>query len=650
MTRSGLLAATVASLSGAATLIGVAVPAQSSAATPAVAYQINAAHSGVTPDAPEISSSLRWSVNLGGGVSYPLIVNGIVYVTVADGSGESYGSKLYAFNANSGALVWGPVQLGGTYFWSGITYEAGEIFALNYDGVLREFNAATGAAGWSVGLPGQSSFSSPPTASGGYVYTGGAESGGTVYAVNESNGKVAWTGSVENGDDSSPAVSSSGVYVSYACGQTYDFAPLTGALIWHRSTSCEGGGGKTPVLANGRLYVRDSSFPAVLNAATGAELESFLSGGPAPAVDSTQLYELNGRTLEAQSLGTGFTNWSFAGDGTLDTAPLVAGGVVVEGSSSGNVYGLSSATGSVLWAINVGSGIPAPDEQNVSQPLTGLGTSGGTLAVPAGSRLVVYPSTAFRGPTGATGQTGATGPTGATGQTGATGVTGATGAEGEAGATGPTGETGATGQTGPRGVTGTTGSAGTTGATGATGEEGRSGLPGLSGLGGSSGETGPTGATGSSGVVGATGASGAGGAGGSTGPAGSTGVGGATGASGAAGGTGATGASGLVAGSVICSGVASAACAASVVSVSAGNPRANAIIGPATAGCAPGHILLGGGAVATDSDHAGSFGVLESHAAVSGSGGSWTASGEVFSAPFNASNTMTITAQAICSP
>jgi hypothetical protein len=54
-----------------------------------------------------------------------------------------------------------------------------------------------------------------------------------------------------NGDQSGPVVTSTGVYVSYARDQTYDFAPMTGNLIWHHSTFCEGGGGRTPVLYNG---------------------------------------------------------------------------------------------------------------------------------------------------------------------------------------------------------------------------------------------------------------------------------------------------------------------------------------------------------------------------------------------------------------
>jgi hypothetical protein len=55
------------------------------------------------------------------------------------------------------------------------------------------------------------------------------------------------------------------------------------------------------------------------------------------------------------------------------------------------MYALSTATGRVDWdgqcpALPVG----APDEQNVSAPLTGLATSGGLLVVPAGRSRVAF--------------------------------------------------------------------------------------------------------------------------------------------------------------------------------------------------------------------------------------------------------------------
>ncbi len=211
-------------------------------------------------------------------------------------------TELWSESLGGGATEWGPVNLGGPFNWSGLAYDAGQIYTVNYSGVMEAFDAVTGHLKWATQMPYQDAFTSPPTALNGYVYTAGAGSGGDVYAVHESTGKLAWYAEVENGDDSSPAVSSTGVWVSYACGQT---------VPRHR---LRGGGGRTPVLAHGVLYVRDFSFPAVLKASNAKLRGAFSASGPAPAVDLTQSYDLQGTTLTATSLSSGSGTWSFTGD------------------------------------------------------------------------------------------------------------------------------------------------------------------------------------------------------------------------------------------------------------------------------------------------------------------------------------------------
>jgi outer membrane protein assembly factor BamB len=354
----------------------------------AVAYQLDPAHDGYQTDDP-ISAPLSqaWSVTLPGAVSYPLIVNGVVYVTASVSSG--YGTTLYAIEQATGATLWSHA-LGGTYNFSGLAYDAGQVFTVNFGGQLTAFNASTGATDWGVTLPGQTSFTSPPTAANGYVYVGGAGSGGTLYAVFETSGALAWSAAVENGDHSSPAVSATGVYVSYACDQDYDFNPSTGAQIWHYAGSCEGGGGKTPVLAGGDIFGRDSvSGDVMLSAAGGGDLGAFASSY-APAAGGGEIYSASAGNLAAVGdWGLGSTDWSFSGDSHLDTAPLVDGSLVFEGSSSGELYALDSSTGTAVWSTNTGSAIAAPDEQNAAS-LTGLGVAENTLIVPAGKTLLAY--------------------------------------------------------------------------------------------------------------------------------------------------------------------------------------------------------------------------------------------------------------------
>lgn len=98
-------------------------------------------------------------------MSYPLIAGNRVFVTVTVTADGGYGTTLFALNRATGATLWSQ-PIPGTYFISGAAFDSGRVYVVNFDGVLRSFDAVTGAADWSVQLPGQYSFTSPPTADG----------------------------------------------------------------------------------------------------------------------------------------------------------------------------------------------------------------------------------------------------------------------------------------------------------------------------------------------------------------------------------------------------------------------------------------------------------------------------------------------------
>ena len=141
---------------------------------------------------------------------------------------------------------------------------------------------ATGNIQWSVQLPNETAFSSAPTAFGGKVYVGGAGVGGVMYAVNETDGQVVWTNWSGDGDESSPVVTSDGVYVSYAVNQAYAFDPTTGTLLWHSGPIGSGDGGRTVALLEGVLYSRDIRGNLILDPFTGESLGTY-QAGPIPA-------------------------------------------------------------------------------------------------------------------------------------------------------------------------------------------------------------------------------------------------------------------------------------------------------------------------------------------------------------------------------
>jgi outer membrane protein assembly factor BamB len=352
-----------------------------------VTYQQNPVHDGSYVDSSFVAP-LRplWSADLGGTVGYPVIANGRVFVTVAHSS--RYGDDVEALSLATGEVLWGPKPIDGTYWTGMLAYDDGGVFAVNFDGRMTAFDAATGTQKWVTELPGQYAFTSPPTAAGGTVYVGGAGSGGTLYAVDEATGDVTWTASVMNGDHSSPAVGDRGVFVSYACEQAYRFA-LDGTLAWHHSTGCEGGGGRTAVLHDGDLYVRDDAgmSPATLDATSGDLLGSFDSD-VAPAFDGTHMATESGGVLAVWDTDTDTRLWKTSTTDNV-TAPLFANGYVVEGRSNGTVELRREQDGALAWSGSAGTQIVPADEHNAGK-LVGPAIGDGALAVPAGSRLSVF--------------------------------------------------------------------------------------------------------------------------------------------------------------------------------------------------------------------------------------------------------------------
>ncbi|HVW70021.1 MAG TPA: PQQ-binding-like beta-propeller repeat protein, partial [Steroidobacteraceae bacterium] len=353
----------------------------------AVAFQINPAHTGGVSFANiTLPTSAAWTVDVGGTPSYALIAGGKVFVTV---NLSGAGSQLIALDQATGATVWGPIALGGT---ANAAYDSGRIFVLSSSignaATMLAFDAQTGSPLWSTLLAGQYAFSAAPTAADGYVYTGGAGSGGTLYAVDQTNGKIAWTQQVENGDNSTPAVTADGVYVTYPCW-TYDFRPATGDSIWNANTGCEGGGGATPVVASQQVYSPNgiSGYDGMIyNAATGTNTGTYNADAP-PAFTSGIGYFLQSGTLRAITQSNNTVEWSFAGDGHLAGAPIAVSQYVFISSSSGNVYALDGATGQQVWQVTL------PDPIVVSAaglPFSGLSAGDGLLVVPAGQTVSAY--------------------------------------------------------------------------------------------------------------------------------------------------------------------------------------------------------------------------------------------------------------------
>jgi outer membrane protein assembly factor BamB len=358
-----------------------------------VAFQNNVVHDGSDPASPLVTPlTLKWRRNFSASgvslISYPLIAQGRVFVTTTT-SGPSGIEKLMALDARTGSTLWS-ANVNGSFGFANAAYDSGRVFVVNYDGLAKAFDAATGTLLWSLVLPYPTlGCDAPPIAVNGRVYISGFGYGGDLYAVDETNGAVLLTMSV-NAGDSSPVVSSGRVFVSDACPNAFAFNAVTGQQLWHFNSCCSGGGGVTPVLHAGGLYARDSycsqTNGIVLDVNNGHRIGGFNSDTPPGFFGNLTLLPQNGTLVAVNSNGQQV--WSFAGDGALQSAPLVVNQTIYIGSRFGMLYGLN-ASGQQIWSTQVGGSIPTPEQPTVTL-VTGLGAGEGLLIVPTASTLVAY--------------------------------------------------------------------------------------------------------------------------------------------------------------------------------------------------------------------------------------------------------------------
>lgn len=348
----------------------------------AVAYQMNSAHTGgITFKNMTLPANSAWSVDVGGNPSYALIVGGQVIVSVSINGG----SQLLALNGANGATVWGPIAFSGN---ANASYDGGRVFVTSGDTlsqIITALDVTTGNSVWSATVPGEW-FPEPTVAADGIVYT---TNGGYVSAFDETAGAILWQAGI-GGTDGIVTVTPDGLYGASPC-TALDLQPTTGATLWYNNSGCDGGGGATPVAANGLVYAPDGisgSSGTIFDSYTGATKGSY-SASVIPAFSSSAGFFLFNGTLQGIAQSNNQVLWSFAGDGQLATAPIVVNNYVFIGSQSGNIYALDAGSGQQQWSNNLGAAIPANDEFG-NGIYTGLAAGDGLLVVPAGTKVTAF--------------------------------------------------------------------------------------------------------------------------------------------------------------------------------------------------------------------------------------------------------------------
>jgi outer membrane protein assembly factor BamB len=373
--RSLFLSVTLLACSAA---LATAAPAEAAAAKkttkcPAVAHHVTANQGGASCTTLSAAPTQKWSVTLNGSVSYPIVAAGKVFVTTAIPGGNP-GGQLYALDAATGKVAWGPVPLGGTGYFFALAYDGGKLFVNGFDGTITAFDPDKGAQLWSTVTV---NFSSEPVATGGVVYVYGA---GYVVAVSEADGAVAWRTSVD-GDGGSLAVDGTGVYLNGGCSQTR--LSLTGAVAWNDNDGCHGGGG-------GRSFLSDNLFFSdtgqhVLDKATGADLGTFAG---TPAFADGDAFIADGSLLTSERLSNLAPEFSITLPSQVVAGPVIADHVVYVGGSDGKVYGVSTTNGKIVTTLSL-PGTPGGGGEYYA-PVSDMNIGGGLLVVPTGSTVTAF--------------------------------------------------------------------------------------------------------------------------------------------------------------------------------------------------------------------------------------------------------------------
>ena len=206
--------------------------------------------------------------------------------------------------------------------------------------VVKALNADDGKEIWSVSLAEKDGwFSKEPallsggvTVSGGHVYIGSEKA--QVYALNTSDGTVAWQTKVAGEALSRPVVSDGLVLIHTSNGQLQALNEADGAVKW------------TVNLDMPSLSLRGESAPAT---AFGAAVV----GGDNGRVSAVLMEQGQMIWQQRISQATGSTEIDRLSD--VDTTPVVVNGVVFALAYNGNLTALDLRSGQIMWKRELGS-------------------------------------------------------------------------------------------------------------------------------------------------------------------------------------------------------------------------------------------------------------------------------------------------------
>ena len=333
------------------------------------------------------SLSRVWTARIAGGsdrarlAAAPIVADGHLYAIDVN-------AVVHSFDATTGAAGWTTeIAQGDRYrdarFGGGVSYEGGKLYATDGLGDVVALNAKDGSVIWRV-RPG-SPLRGSPTLANGQIYVLSQDN--QLYALDQSDGKVAWTasGSLESQGVfgvAAPAAAQGTIVAGFSSGELNAYRYENGRSLWgdalsrtsiSTSVSSLADIDADPVIDQGRVYaVGQGGRMVATDITTGQRAwEQDFAGLSTPAVAGEWIFLItDDAKLVCIARGTGKIRWisqlrAFKNvkkhkDAIYWKGPVVAGNRLVLVNALGQVVFASPADGHVEQTIETKSSFSLP--------------------------------------------------------------------------------------------------------------------------------------------------------------------------------------------------------------------------------------------------------------------------------------------------
>jgi outer membrane protein assembly factor BamB len=275
----------------------------------------------------------------------------------------SVGGYVYAFQADSGELVW--KTRGGGMFKGSICAFENRLYIGNTDNLLRCLDAKSGKVVWRVDTG--KDLDSSPCVVAGKLYVAGEN--GNLRCLNPRTGKQVWKKFVggigpgtlpgSNGSETSPAVADNEAYTATYDGNLFSFNATTGEQRWKVNTGDDTDA--SPVIHDEFVYAcAEEKAPYMYCYARedGKKIWRYDGnrGGyySTPAIVGDRIW-VGGedRHLHCVNARNGKQIWTFKTGAGVWSSPCIVDGKAIFGSRDFHVYCLDAESGRELWKVEL---------------------------------------------------------------------------------------------------------------------------------------------------------------------------------------------------------------------------------------------------------------------------------------------------------